>query len=76
MQYNSTYPDADYPDASYPVAGYPDAAYPDRLRPSGKFVENSIKLSCLEITRLSDQIQYIFMASRTSTQAWSKGLDR
>jgi hypothetical protein len=28
----------------------PDAGYPDRLGPSGKFVENSTKLSCLEIT--------------------------
>ena len=24
--------------------------YPDRLGPSGKFVENSTKLTCLEIT--------------------------
>ena len=29
---------------------YPDAGYPDRLGPSGKFVENSKKLRCLEIT--------------------------
>jgi hypothetical protein len=29
---------------------YPDAGYPDRLDPSGKFVENSTKLTCLEIT--------------------------
>jgi hypothetical protein len=29
---------------------YPDAGYPDRLGPSGKFVENSTKLICLEIT--------------------------
>jgi len=28
----------------------PAAGYPDRLGPSGKFVENSTKLSCLEIT--------------------------
>ena len=34
-QYNSTYPDADHP---------------DRLGPSNKFVENSTKLTCLEIT--------------------------
>ena len=34
-QYNSTYPDADYP---------------DRHGPSGKFVKNSTKLTCLEIT--------------------------
>jgi len=26
------------------------ANYPDRLGPSGKFVENSAKLTCLEIT--------------------------
>jgi hypothetical protein len=29
---------------------YPDADYPDRLGPSGKFVVNSTKLTCLEIT--------------------------
>ena len=29
---------------------YPNAASPDRLRPSGKFVENSEKINCLEIT--------------------------
>jgi len=26
------------------------ANYPDRLGPSGKFVENPMKLTCLEIT--------------------------
>jgi len=29
---------------------FPDAGYPDRLRPSGKFVKNSTKLTCPEIT--------------------------
>ena len=29
---------------------YPDAGYPDHLGPSGRFVENSTKLTCLEIT--------------------------
>ena len=29
---------------------YPDAGYPGRLGPLGKFVENSTKLNCLEIT--------------------------
>jgi len=29
---------------------YPDAGYPDRLGLSGKFVENSTKLTCLKIT--------------------------
>jgi hypothetical protein len=28
----------------------PEAGYPDRLGPWGKFVENSTKLACLEIT--------------------------
>ena len=28
---------------------YPDAGHPDRLGPSGKFVQNSKKLTCLEI---------------------------
>ena len=29
---------------------YPDAGYPDKLGPSGKFVDNSTKLTCLEIS--------------------------
>ena len=29
---------------------YPDAGYPDQLGPWGKFVENSTKLTCLEVT--------------------------
>jgi len=28
---------------------HPDACYPDRLGPSGKFLENSTKWTCLEI---------------------------
>ena len=51
---------------------YPDAGYPDRLGLSGKFVENSTKLTCLEIT---GTVQYCIMASRTSDQTCSKGLD-
>ena len=35
---------------NYGRTTYPDAGYPDRLGPSGKFVENSTKLTCLEIT--------------------------
>ena len=35
---------------------YPDAGYPDRLGRSGKFVENSTKQTCLEIT--SYRIKY------------------
>jgi hypothetical protein len=35
VQYNST---------------YPDSGFPDRLGPSGKSVDNSTKLTCLEIT--------------------------
>ena len=31
-------------------SAYPDVGYPDRLGPSGKFVENSTKLTCLKIT--------------------------
>jgi len=49
--------------------------YQDRLGLSGKFFENSKKLTRLEIYWLSDQVQYSVMASRTSNQAWSKGLD-
>jgi hypothetical protein len=43
------------------------ANYPDKL--SGKFVENSRNY------RLSDQVQYSVVASRTSNQAWWKSLD-
>ena len=45
--------------------------YPDRLGPWGKFVENSAKISCPHI---ADHVQHSVMASRTSNQAWSKGL--
>jgi hypothetical protein len=48
--------------------------FPDRLDPSGKFFENSTKLTRLEINGY--RIKYSSdMASRTSNQAWSKGLD-
>ena len=51
---------------------YPDANYTDRLGPPGKFVENSTKLSCLEITgyRIKNSVM-----ARTSNQEWSQGLD-
>jgi phosphoribosyl-AMP cyclohydrolase len=48
------------------------AGYPDRLGSSGKFAKKSAKITCLQTT---DQVQYSVMASRTSNQAWSKGLD-
>ena len=48
---------------------------PDRLGSSSKFVENSTKLTCLEITGYRIKYNTVFMASRTSNQAWSKGLD-
>jgi hypothetical protein len=35
---------------------YPEAGYPDRFGLSGKFVDNSTKLTCLEIT--GNQIKY------------------
>jgi hypothetical protein len=35
---------------------YPDAGYPERLSPSGKFVANFTKLTCLEIAGY--QIKY------------------
>jgi len=43
---------------------------------SGKFVDNSTKLTCLEMTGY--RIKYstmLKMASRTSNQAWWKGLE-
>jgi hypothetical protein len=48
------------------------ANYPNRLGPWDKFVENSKKVTCLEITGF--RIKYS-MASRTTNQAWSKGFD-
>jgi len=35
---------------------YLNSGYPDKLGPSGKFLENSTKLTCLEITGY--QIEY------------------
>jgi hypothetical protein len=54
---------------------YSEAGYPDRLGPWGKSVEISKKLNCFLNYRLSDQVQYIVMVSRTTNQAWSKDLD-
>jgi hypothetical protein len=36
--------------ATYPEAGYPELKLSGSAWSSGKFVENSIKLACLEIT--------------------------
>ena len=47
------------------------ANYPDRLRRQGKSVQNSTKLTRPGNYRLSDQVQYSVMASRTPNQAWS-----
>ena len=47
--------------------------YPDRRGPSDTFVENSIKLTCLEITCY--RIKYSVVASRTANETWSKCLD-
>ena len=49
--------------------------YPDWLGCSGKFVGNSTKLNLSWSYRLSDQVQYSVMASGTTNQARSKGLD-
>jgi hypothetical protein len=49
------------------------ANYPDQLGPSGKFVDNSTKLTCLEITGYRINYSSV-LASRTSNQAPSKGL--
>ena len=50
------------------------ANYPDRFVPSGKSVENSTKLTCLESTGYHIEYSAV-MASGTSNQEWSKGLD-
>jgi hypothetical protein len=46
------------------------ANYPDRLGPSGKSVQNSTKLTCLEITGYLIKYSTVLWL-----QAWSKGLD-
>jgi hypothetical protein len=50
------------------------ANYPDWLVLSGKVVENSKKVTFLEITSYRIK-QSSVIASRTYNQAWSKGLD-
>ena len=52
---------------------YSDAGYPDQLVPSGKFAENSTKLTGLEITGNRIKYSISVMASGTANQAWSKG---
>jgi len=54
--------------STYPEAGYPDSQFSVSVWPLGKFVENSTKLTFLEIVFY--RIKY-----RTSCEAWSKGLD-
>ena len=49
--------------------------YPDRLGTLEKSVDNSIEQTSLKITGYWIKVQYTVMASRTSNQAWSKGLD-
>jgi len=51
------------------------ANYADRLVPSGKYVQNSTKITFPWNYQLADQVQYHVMAFRTSAQAWSEGLD-
>jgi len=48
---------------------------PDRLGPSVKYMENSTKLCCLEITVYRIKYSTVLMYSRTSNQTYSKGLD-
>jgi hypothetical protein len=54
---------------------FPDAGYSDRLGPSGKFVENSSKIYCLEITGYRIKYGTVLWLLELSNQAWSKGLD-
>ena len=53
---------------------YQDAGYPDRLGISRKFVKNSTKLICLEITGYRILCSSV-MAARTSYHTWSKSLN-
>jgi len=50
-------------------------SYPERLGPLAKFVEISTQLTCLETTGYRIKYRTVFMASRTSNQECSKGLD-
>jgi hypothetical protein len=54
---------------------YPEHGYPDRLGPSGKFVENSTKFTCPEITGY--RIKYIraLWFLELKIWVWSKGPD-
>jgi len=49
--------------------------YPGRFDPSVKFGENPTKRTCLQITGYGIKYSTVLLASRTSNQAWSKGLD-
>jgi hypothetical protein len=49
--------------------------YPDRLGPSVRFVENSAKLTSLEIAGYLIKYSTVLWLTRASNQAWSKGLD-
>jgi hypothetical protein len=52
------------------------ANYPDQLGPSDKFVKSSTKINLPLNYQLLDQARYSIISSRTSNQAWAKGLDR
>ena len=52
---------------------HPDAGYPDRLVSSGKFVENSTKLTCLEITGFRIEYSTVLWLLELKNQVWSKG---
>ena len=51
------------------------ANYPEGLGRSGKYVENPRKTNLPLNYRLSGQVQYGVVASRTSNQTWSKRLN-
>jgi hypothetical protein len=50
------------------------AYHPDRLCPSGKFVENYTKLTCLEVTGYQIKNSVVLWLAELQ-MAWSKGLD-
>jgi len=65
LQQNPTYPDT----------SYPDCQLSELARPFRQICQEFYKTNLPWNYQLSDQLQYSLMASTTSNQAWSKGLD-
>jgi len=60
--------------SNYPDAGYSERQLSGSAWPFGWICREFYKINFPWNYRLSDQVQYCAMASRTANQAWSKGL--